>query len=83
MNDQNDGQHLAPTGGEAPEVGQRTETGDEAAPYRQSLRFPSGLALRELVALHRKDGAALNPHLGGAARLGVVYGALLAVGLSL
>jgi len=41
------------------------------------------LALRELVALHRKDGAALNPHLGGAARLGVVYGALLAVGLSL
>jgi phosphate starvation-inducible PhoH-like protein len=49
MNDQNDGQHLAPTGGEAPEVGPRTETGDEAAPYRQSLRFPSGLALRELV----------------------------------
>jgi 1,4-dihydroxy-2-naphthoate octaprenyltransferase len=41
------------------------------------------LALRELVALHRKDGAALNPHLGGAARLGVVYGTLLAVGLCL
>jgi hypothetical protein len=36
-----------------------------------------------LVALHRKDGAALNPHLGGAARLGVVYGTLLAVGLCL
>lgn len=41
------------------------------------------LAVRELIALHRKDGAALNPHLGGAARLGVAYGALLAVGLSL
>jgi 1,4-dihydroxy-2-naphthoate octaprenyltransferase len=38
------------------------------------------LAFRELAAIHRKDGAALNPHLGGAARTGLVYAALLAVG---
>jgi 1,4-dihydroxy-2-naphthoate octaprenyltransferase len=38
------------------------------------------LAFRELAAIHRKDGAALNPHLGGAARLGLVYGALLSAG---
>jgi 1,4-dihydroxy-2-naphthoate octaprenyltransferase len=41
------------------------------------------LALRELVAIHRKDGAALNPHLGGAARVGVLYGALLSLGVLL
>ena len=41
------------------------------------------LALRELVAIHRKDGAALNPHLGGAARVGVLYGVLLSLGVLL
>ncbi len=38
------------------------------------------LAVREIRAIHAKDGAALNPHLGGAAQLGLLYGLLMAVG---
>lgn len=41
------------------------------------------LAAREIRALWTKDGAALNPHLGGAARLELTFGALLAVGVAL
>lgn len=41
------------------------------------------LALRELRAVCTKEGAALNPHLGGAARVGLVYGLLLSVGVNL
>ncbi len=41
------------------------------------------VAMVEIRALWRKDGAALNPHLGGAARLELVFGVLLAVGVAL
>ena len=41
------------------------------------------LALREIRAIWRLEGAALNPHLGGAARLEMVYGVLLSVGIVL
>lgn len=41
------------------------------------------LAAREVAAVWRKDGAALNPHLGSTARVGVVFGALLSVGVLL
>ncbi len=41
------------------------------------------LAVREIKAVSSLDGAALNPHLGGAARLGMVFGLLLAIGVNL
>lgn len=41
------------------------------------------LAIGEIRAIHQKDGADLNPHLGGAARLGLLYSGLLAVGVVL
>ena len=41
------------------------------------------LALGETRAVWTRDGAALNPHLGGTARLGLVHGALMAVGVLL
>ena len=37
------------------------------------------LALSELRGIYRLDGSDLNPRLGGAARLGLLYGALLSV----
>lgn len=43
--------------------------------------FP--LAVLEIKAIYSLDGAALNPHLGGAARLGMLFGLLLAIGMSL
>ena len=45
------------------------------------LTFP--LAVREIRAVRDLDGAALNPHLGGTARLGAAFGLLLAVGVAL
>ncbi|MCB9765275.1 MAG: 1,4-dihydroxy-2-naphthoate polyprenyltransferase [Alphaproteobacteria bacterium] len=39
------------------------------------------LAIRELRAIYTLDGAALNPHLGATARLELVFGALLCVGV--
>jgi len=41
------------------------------------------LALFELRALARSDGAALNARLGGCARLGLIFGALLSLGVCL
>ena len=41
------------------------------------------LALRELWAVCSRDGAALNPHLGGAARVGLAFGLLLSIGANL
>lgn len=41
------------------------------------------LAAREVAAVWKKEGAALNPHLGSTARVGVVFGALLSVGVLL
>jgi 1,4-dihydroxy-2-naphthoate octaprenyltransferase len=41
------------------------------------------LAVWEIKAVSSLDGAALNPHLGGAARLGMVFGLLLAIGVNL
>lgn len=41
------------------------------------------VAAFEIAALWRKDGAALNKHLGGAARLELLFGVLLAVGVVL
>ena len=41
------------------------------------------LAIKEVRAIFNLDGAALNPHLGGAARLELLFGLLLAVGVSL
>jgi 1,4-dihydroxy-2-naphthoate polyprenyltransferase len=41
------------------------------------------LAVWEIRALWGKDGAALNPHLGGAARLELLFGVLLAAGVAL
>ena len=38
------------------------------------------IAWRETRAVLHKDGAALNPHLGGAARLELVFGVLLSLG---
>jgi 1,4-dihydroxy-2-naphthoate octaprenyltransferase len=38
------------------------------------------IAWRETRAVWRKDGAALNAHLGGAARLELVFGVLLSLG---
>ena len=49
MQEQNDDQGAAPSVLDEVRVGPLTETGDEAAPLRQSLGFPSGVALRELV----------------------------------
>ena len=40
--------------------------------------------MSRIAATHiQRDGAALNPHLGGTARLGLVHGALMAVGVLL
>lgn len=41
------------------------------------------LAVGEIRAIWAKDGAALNPHLGGAARLEMVFGLLLSIGIVL
>ena len=41
------------------------------------------LAASELRGVFRKDGAALNVHLGGTARLLLAYGALLGIGILL
>lgn len=41
------------------------------------------LAVREVREVRRKDGAALNPHLGSTARVGVAFGALLSLGVAL
>ena len=41
------------------------------------------LAVQQTRAVWTRDGAALNPHLGGTARLGLVHGALMAVGVLL
>lgn len=41
------------------------------------------LAIKEVRDVRRKDGAALNPHLGSTARVGVVFGALLSLGVAL
>jgi 1,4-dihydroxy-2-naphthoate octaprenyltransferase len=41
------------------------------------------LAINEIRAIWSKDGAALNPHLGGAARLELVFGVLLSAGVIL
>jgi 1,4-dihydroxy-2-naphthoate octaprenyltransferase len=41
------------------------------------------LAARRLLRVQRRDGAALNPELGATARLGLVFSALLAVGVLL
>lgn len=41
------------------------------------------LAIRELAALRTVDGAALNPHLGATARLELLFGLLLSVGVLL
>jgi 1,4-dihydroxy-2-naphthoate octaprenyltransferase len=41
------------------------------------------LAVRQTLAVWRKDGQALNAHLGGTARLELIFGALLAVGVVL
>lgn len=41
------------------------------------------LAAREIVLVRRKDGRALNPHLGGAARVELVLALLLALGVAL
>jgi len=46
-----------------------------------TLTFP--FALKELKALQHTDGAALNPHLGSTARLGLLYAAFLCGGLVL
>jgi 1,4-dihydroxy-2-naphthoate octaprenyltransferase len=39
------------------------------------------LAVREVRALHERDGAALNASLAGTARLHLIFGVLLAIGL--
>jgi 1,4-dihydroxy-2-naphthoate octaprenyltransferase len=39
-------------------------------------------AIREMVALHRRDGAGLNASLAGTARLHLLFGALLSIGLA-
>ncbi|MCB9745963.1 MAG: 1,4-dihydroxy-2-naphthoate polyprenyltransferase [Alphaproteobacteria bacterium] len=39
------------------------------------------LALRQVRTIYRVDGAALNPELGATARLELVYGALLSIGV--
>ena len=41
------------------------------------------LAIKEIRAIYGKDGAALNPHLGGTAKLGLVFGLLLALGVNI
>jgi 1,4-dihydroxy-2-naphthoate octaprenyltransferase len=41
------------------------------------------LAVRELVLVRRKDGRALNPHLGGAARVELALALLLALGVAI
>ena len=41
------------------------------------------LAIRELRGVYSKDGARLNEHLGGTARLELIYGFLLGVGIVL
>ena len=43
--------------------------------------FP--LAIREIKAVRNKDGADLNPHLGGAARLELVFSLLFGLGFFL
>ena len=40
------------------------------------------LAVREVWAIYSKDGIDLNPHLGAAARLGLVFALLLALGVN-
>ena len=40
------------------------------------------LAVNEVRAIYAKDGAALNPHLGGTAKLGLIFGLLLALGVN-
>ena len=46
--------------------------------YLSLLCLP--LAIQEIRCVHTKDGAALNPHLGGAARLETCFGLALIVG---
>ena len=46
-------------------------------------RITLPLAVVQGVAILKKRGAALNPHLGGTARLTLIYGATLAVGVVL
>ena len=41
------------------------------------------LAVREIRSVQMLDGPALNPHLGGAARLELVFGVLFSVGFFL
>lgn len=41
------------------------------------------LAVRELVLVRRKDGRALNPHLGGAARVELALALLLSLGVAI
>ena len=51
------------------------------APVGWILTFVSlPLAIKEVVAVHRKDGPALNAHLGGAAKVELIFGLLLCVG---
>jgi len=38
------------------------------------------LAIREIIAIHRKDGPALNEHLAGAAKVELVFGFLMCIG---
>ena len=38
------------------------------------------LAVSEIRSVHQKDGPALNPHLGGAARLELIFGILFSLG---
>jgi 1,4-dihydroxy-2-naphthoate polyprenyltransferase len=38
------------------------------------------VAIHEIRAIHAKDGAALNPHLGGAARLELLFGLAISLG---
>lgn len=40
------------------------------------------LAAKEILAIYKKDGAQLNPHLGQAAKLGLIFGLLLALGVN-
>ena len=46
--------------------------------YISSLCLP--LAIHEIRSVHTKDGADLNPHLAGAARLETFFGLALVVG---
>lgn len=43
------------------------------------LSFP--LARKELIAIYRKDGGSLNPHVGGAAKVQFLFCILLSIGI--